>query len=55
MAFLSVFLKQRSLCICDKFAILPYGQYINGIVIKCGLKCTFYELEVGIYEKFAKM
>jgi len=44
------------LLVCEKFTIFPYGQCIDGIVIKCVLKNVLcYEIEVGIYEKFAKI
>jgi len=35
----------------EKLTLFPYRQYINRIVINC----SCYEIEVGIYEKFAKM
>jgi len=39
-----------------KVEILPFGQYIIGIIIKCGFNNVLCcEIEVGIYEKFAKM
>jgi len=41
---------------CEKFTMFPYGQYINGIVIKMRFKNLLcYEVEVSIYEKFAKI
>jgi len=56
MGFRSASAKEKRIrSVCEKFAIFPYGQYINGIDIKCGFKNVLCcEIEAGIYEKFAK-
>ena len=58
MAF-AMYFKNRNVfecMLCEKLTPFPFGQYIVGIVIKCGFKnllCS--EIKVGIYEKFGKM
>jgi len=43
-----IFLNRNVLDVCEKLTIFPYGQYINGIVIKSGFKNVLcYKIEVG--------
>ena len=57
MTLLSVVLKEKCIRLMrEKLTVFTYRQYIDGIVIKCSFKNILcYEIEVGIYEKFAKM
>jgi len=50
-------LKQKSIRIVREMqTIFPYGQYINRIaIVPLFYDILCYEIEVGIYEKFAKM
>jgi len=56
MDFRSASPKEKRIRLFEKFTIFPCGQYIKGIAIKCSFKNLHcYEIEVHIYEKFAKM
>ena len=39
----------------EKLIIFSYGQYIIGNVCSLAFQRNRFEVEVGVYEKFAKM
>jgi len=51
-----IFLKQKCIQLMhEKLTLFLYGQYVIGNICSLAFRRNRFEIEVGIYEKFAKM